>query len=226
MSKRASFWFALSAVAATVVLAVGAVLFTLRLSDSDAQRLGGAGTAVAAVGGLVGLVVLIVYTRETLLLRLTAEQQLENGSRPVVLFELSTKDWKLDEPLALRDCCLRNIGFGPAFNVTVAPIHGIDLDLLIPAISLIEAKGTSIVQNPTVRLKVQDPERSVEGSNRGGNFALARLREAIRDEEFPADPTVTVEFHSVSGKRYRVTETITRLEPHGVRTDFVRMDHL
>jgi hypothetical protein len=222
MSKESSLLFSVATVAAVVFLVAAAVFYIRGLPIGDGEKLGHSATAVAAIVGFVGLVVLVVYTRETFLLRLTAEAQLETSAGPVVLFDLSTKEWKLNETLALNDLTLRNIGLGPAFNVSVARIHGRDLDLLIPGLPLIEAKKVAIVQEAKVLLKTEDQDGGVKGSKRGGRFALARVRDAIEKGELPSDPNVTVEFQSASGKRYRVMQTITRLEPHGVRTDFVR----
>ena len=89
---------------------------------------------------------------------------------------------------------------------------------MIPDVPLIEAKETFVVQEPILR-------STADGSNRGGRFGLALLRDAIEKGEFPSDPNVSVEFQSVSRQRYRVTLRTARLQ-HGVRTDFVRLEQL
>ena len=62
MTKQSSFWFAVAAVALGVLLAVAAVLYGFGLSDTNGQKLVSSATAVAAVVGFVGLLVLVVYT--------------------------------------------------------------------------------------------------------------------------------------------------------------------
>jgi hypothetical protein len=77
MSKQSSLWFAVGTVALGVLLAVAAVVYGLKLSDTDGQKLGSVATAAAALAGFIGLVVLVIYTRETFLLRKVAEEQNE-----------------------------------------------------------------------------------------------------------------------------------------------------
>src|ERR1039458_2021233 len=84
MDKQSSLRLAIGAVAVGVLLPVAAVFYGLGLSDTDVQKVGSAATLGAAIGGLIGLVVLVVYTREALLLRKTAEAQNEGNIKPIV----------------------------------------------------------------------------------------------------------------------------------------------
>jgi hypothetical protein len=100
-------------------LVVAAVVCGPKLSDTDAQKLGSVATAVAAFGGLIGLVVLVVYTRETFLLRKTAQDQVgetqkqtEQSLMPIVVLDTG---WSGDRGVFL----LRNTGKGPALNTSM-----------------------------------------------------------------------------------------------------------
>ena len=90
MTKSQSFWLMIAAIVATVAPSVAIIACGVRSSGTTIERYSSIGTVVAAWVGFVGLVILLVYTREAFLLRKTAEQQNENAVRPILLFELSS----------------------------------------------------------------------------------------------------------------------------------------
>src|ERR1039458_2990750 len=122
MSKQSSLWFAVGTVALGVLLAVAAVVYGLKLSDTDGQKLGSVATAAAAVAGLIGLVVLVIYTRETFLLRKVAEEQTEGNIKPIVRLDFHSTNNKSTDPTLELVFRLENVGIGPALKVSVQPI--------------------------------------------------------------------------------------------------------
>jgi hypothetical protein len=198
MNKRSSFWFAGAAVALGVVLAVAAVVYGLKLPDADGQKLGSVATAVAALAGFIGLVVLVVYTRETFLLRKVAEEQTESNIKPIVRLDFhSTNDKSTDPTLGLV-FGLENVGVGPALKVSVQPIvspaHNIDIRILEE--SLIQSKCS-------VRCRMEQ---------NGSYIPCADLTlcfvELDMQNRFPESLPATIDFQSLSGKRYRTTHEI------------------
>jgi hypothetical protein len=116
MSKQSSFSFAIGTVAVGILLAVAAAVYGFRLSDSDGQKLGGVATAVGAVAGFIGLVVLVVYTREAFLLRKVAEEQNEGNIRPIVRLDFHSTNDKSTDPTLDLVFRLENVGIGPALR--------------------------------------------------------------------------------------------------------------
>lgn len=164
-------------------------------TDSQVQRHGAIGTLMAAVSGVIGIVVLIVYTRETYLLRKTAERQLEAAEKPVLLFGLSSTDFQLGTPMELLEPTIRNIGQGPAFNVVIEPMkgEGVEVQFRLPNVPYIEGKQ----QLPLQLFITQD------GRANGMSGWLSLLADLIRRNKFPTDMTVTVQFDTIAGKTYR-----------------------
>lgn len=91
MGKTRSFVVEIVTIATAVASAAIAWHYGQEMSDpTSLQKFGNSATAVAAVMGFVGVVVLVVYTRETYLLRVTAQEQNENAVKPILLFILSS----------------------------------------------------------------------------------------------------------------------------------------
>ena len=67
------------------------------------------------------LVVLIIYTRETWLLRKQAVRQTSIMQRPVVIIDFIMPPSELNQQKFAFN--IRNIGFGPAFNITIPMIR-------------------------------------------------------------------------------------------------------
>jgi hypothetical protein len=198
MNKQSSFWFAVAAVALGVLLAVAAVFCGFGLSDTNGQKLVSAATAAAAVVGFVGLLVLVVYTRETFLLRKVAEEQNESTIRPIVRLDFRSTNDKSTDPTLELVFRLENVGSGPALKVRVQPIvsSGHDIDITILEESLIESK-------------CYVPCRMVQGGSYipGKDRTLYFVGLDIQNK-FPESLPATIEFQSLSGRRYRTSHEI------------------
>jgi hypothetical protein len=198
MSKQSSLWFAVGTVALGVLLAVAAVVYELTLSDTDGQKLGGVATAVAAVAGFIGLVVLVVYTRETFLLRKVAEEQTEGNIKPIVRLDFHSTNDKSTDPTLDLVFRLENVGIGPALKVSVQPIvssaHNIDIRILEE--SLIESKGS-------VQCRMEQNGSYIPGKDRTQYFVGLDIQ-----NKFPESLPAAIEFQSLSGSRYRTTHEI------------------
>ncbi len=216
MTKHRSLWFAVAVIIAALAIGL-AVFFELRLSERDTvERLGNIGAVEAAIAGFFALLVLVVYTRETFLLRLSAGQQLEGSIRPVVLLEITTEKVGPD-PLAVRSIQLKNVGSGSAFDVRTAPLLATDTRFEIPIIPLIEANTS---QTPEVIAT------GLDGSNRqaGQAFVLSLLEHAICKAKLPPNLSVSIGFRSLSGNSYRVNQKINNFDGQSIRIDFISMD--
>jgi len=167
------------------------------LSDATIERLGSIGTVVAAWVGLVGVIVLFMYTREAFLLRKTAEQQNENAVRPILLFELSSNYADGGSQMQLADPALRNIGSGPALNITIKPIEANGIVVGFTDVPLLEVRG-----KPILTYIVQGGERN------GVSRFTPLLASLVMSGKLPQQMTTSVEFDSVTGKRYRTVHNI------------------
>lgn len=215
MTRRSSYWLSLVIVAIAVVCCGAVVLYVCKQSDiATIQRIASIGAIVAAITGFVALMVLVIYTRETYLLRVTAELQLESSIQPLVLLEILAEERPIGEPPVIQNLQLRNIGAGPAFGAIVAPINGHELSLSVSDVPLIEAGECQIV---TATIVYACNEK------RSGEFALAILGDALFKGKFPSDPSVLVDFRSISQKLYRVTQKITKPDLQTIRTEFISM---
>jgi hypothetical protein len=191
MSRASSCRFAVGAIVIFIAITAVVLVYVHQLSEADVQRLGKIGTAIAAVAGFLGFIVLVVYTRETFLLRLAAEEQNEINTKPVLRFDLSTKEVAVGEEMKLANMDLKNVGAGPAFNVKVMPILGDGVKMEVeeqPELTLIEAKGQ-------VDLKFLI---SQDGIRSGMSGRDTRLMDLIKRGKFPAKMPVTVEYNGLS----------------------------
>jgi hypothetical protein len=198
MNKQSSFWFAVAAVALVVLLAVAAVLCGFGLSDTNGQKLVSAATAAAAVVGFVGLLVLVAYTRETFLLRKVAEEQNESTIRPIVRLDFYSTNDKSTDPTLELVFRLENVGTGPALKVNVQRIvsRAHDIDIKILEESLIQSKDS-------VPCRIQQGGSYIPGKDR--TLYLVGLDIG---NKFPGSLPATIEFQSLSGRRYRTSHEI------------------
>lgn len=215
MNKRSSFWFAVVAATSAVVLALELAVCEQRSSDIELQRFGNIGTSVAAVAGFVGLLVLIVYTRETFLLRKTAEDQNETNIKPVVTLDVSTIEVGLGQPLSFAPLRLKNIGTGPAFNVKAKPIVGNGVEMRIRDVPLLGANESCVIAFTILQA----------GQPCANSLEEPLLREHLERGNFPQQMTVELKCDGLSGRRYRTLHEIT-YAPHAraVRTSFQRIE--
>src|SRR5580704_3065160 len=97
----------------------------LSMSSADLIQIG-----LLIVSFLVGLVILW-YTSETWKLRKEAQKQNDHAIMPIVMLEGAT-----DLPLTEHDAnmpsfkiVLRNLGLGPAFNIEIEPLKGLETEI-------------------------------------------------------------------------------------------------
>lgn len=183
--------------AAALVIVTLVVVWTASRSSTDTQlqRFGAIGTLIAGFVGVIGILVLIVYTRDTYLLRKTAELQLEATEKPVLLFGLSSTDFQLGKPMELMEPTIRNIGPGPAFNIVIEPMKGdgVEVQFRLPNVPYIES-------NQQLSLKIFITQ---EGETNGMSGWLSLLANLISRDQFPNDMIVAVQFDGIAGKTYR-----------------------
>jgi len=186
------------------IVAIGVILtlavWAMSLTDSQLRRFADIGTLITAIGGWIGIIFLIAYTRETYLLRKTAERQLESAEKPILLLDISSIDSQLGEQMNLRQPEIRNIGSGPAFNVLIEPIEYEDLKVQfrLPNVTYIEGKQ---------RLPLT-PFITQGGQASGLSQYLQLLTDLICKNKLPTEMTVAVWFDSITGKMYRALNRI------------------
>ena len=186
------------------IVAIGVILtlavWAMSLTDSQLRRFADIGTLITAIGGWIGIIFLIAYTRETYLLRKTAERQLESAEKPILLLDISSIDSQLGEQMNLRQPTIRNIGSGPAFNVLIEPIEYEDLKVQfrLPNVTYIEGKR---------RLPLT-PFITQGGQASGLSQSLQLLTDLICKNKLPTEMTVAVWFDSITGKMYRALNRI------------------
>jgi hypothetical protein len=192
------------AVILTVIITFVVCAATGNTTNDQVQRLATIGTLVAAICGWIGIIVLVVYTKETFLLRKTAERQLEASEKPVLLFGLSPTDFQSGMPVESLKPTIRNIGSGPAFNVVIEPLRGdgVEVKFRFPNVPDIEGK-----QQLPLKLFITQGDQTT-----GMSGWLSLLAYLIQRDKFPKDMIVAVEFDSISGKRYR-SQNRVRYDP-------------
>ncbi len=183
----------------TIVLAlcIGAGCYVQSLTDCAAiQRFSAIATAAAAIGGIAASLALVIYTIETQLLRKASEEQLEvskeqlEGSMmPVVLLEIVSENRDGDQPPSVKKQQFRNIGTGPAFDVTVEPVAGrSEWVLSIEGVHVIESNGTV----PAVCSVRQDVLHGHAGD----------VAERFANDNFPHGTQMIVKCRGLSGRGY------------------------
>ena len=203
--------------ASFLILLLATCLASSGRSDPEIQRTANQVTAIASV---LGLLVLVVYTTETYLLRKTAEAQVETQTMPVVLFDLASESPEVGQPMRLNQPRLRNIGKGPAFEISVRKIFGANetsLEFQDMPMSLIEAQRDIC---PSFLI-------AESGQYGGMSTQLSLLRDLFEQGKLPACFRVEVDFKSLSGTRYQTRhQVIYDSQSKQVRTTFLKISEV
>ena len=168
----------------------------------------------------ITLVVLIKYTRETVRLRRSAQDQTtvtasllkeaqrqnEQSLLPIIALSLQWKpvdvghmapdDW-VEPPPRRRFLLLRNIGNGAAFNVAIRPVSG---DTLLVSFHHSDhlAAGEESIATPILARK----DQPLSGSG------LGDLEQAARSREIELPHRILVSYKNVSGAQYSTTQDL------------------
>ena len=100
--------------------------------------------------------------------------------------------------MKLADPALRNIGCGPAFNITIKPIEAKGIVVGFTDVPLLDVSRKSIL---TLDI-VQGGERT------GVSRFTPLLASLVVSGKLPQKMTASVEFDSITGKRYRTVHNI------------------
>jgi hypothetical protein len=204
--------------AATIgaVLTSVAFMIGLRLSNTDLQKIGSICTVVTALVGIVGVGVLVIYTRETFILRKAAEEQNETDLMPVLRLDLHSTNDKSTDPLDIV-FQIENIGYGPAVRASVQPIvspsHKIDIRIL---------EDSLIQERTAVRCRMEQNGSYIPGKDRTLYFLKLDVQ-----NKFPESLFSAIEFQSLSGRRYRTHhEILWDKNENMLRTEFRGMEKI
>jgi len=192
------------AVVTAVLLIWAAWYYTDSAFKDNLVRFDALSTAATAVGSFLAFIVLVIYTRETYLLRKRSEEQvaaaqlqMENQQRPVVVFELSNAEVALGTPLQLSPPSLRNVGPGPAFNISIGTVKANGHALEFDGVPALLSGATSAV---TFYL-------SANGQRSGLSRCLSNLAHEVTSGTFPSPFRVIVKFDGLSG-HYETTHDV------------------
>lgn len=165
----------------------------LTAAQGDLDRFTALSTATAAIGSFFAFVVLALYTRETYLLRRATERQLEAASRPLLILVLCSTPRQLSSPMILEDLLIRNIGTGPAFNISIDKLigDGVAVEFQLPNTAYIEEKE-SVGITPLI----------FQNSQLNGISELVSLLASLFERNKFCDQIVTIQFESIHGKAY------------------------
>jgi hypothetical protein len=193
-------YFAIASVSAIFLIP----LIVWSLPDRQLQHLARIAGFAAAFADVFGIIVLIVYARETYLLRKTAEKQLATAEKPMIVFGLTSADYQLGTPMKLLEPTIRNIGSGPAFNVVIEPMKGsgVEVQFRLPNVPYIDTKQTLPLR----------PFITQDGQANGLSGWLSLLEDLISTGRVPADSIIGVKFDSSSGMKYQSRNRI-RYDP-------------
>lgn len=191
---------------------------TAGLPNSEIQRHSQLATTAAALGGVIGVLVLVFYTKETYLLRKVAELQTENTVRPLILFNIVSMNVPLGTPMQLEPLAVVNVGAGPAFNVAINPLSGRDVQVAFATVRLVPAQEKQALDFTIMQ----------GGTKNGMAKQLALLDDLFRrPDTFPDSMNAVVEFDSITGKRYRTFHEINRNVPtNTVVTSYMRIEEI
>jgi len=197
----------------TLTVGIGIWVCGQKIDNTTAQQWEGIAAAETALASCVGLLTLVIYTRETFLLRKVAEAQNEALVMPVVIPRFSLKD---SQPHDTSQLDAKNIGQGPAFNVCILPISWNGLKVVFEEIAMIESGA----QSPAPFLISQESEY--------GGYARqpVLLAQLIKRPEFPPQTVVVIECRSLSGERYRTIHQIHYATNEPLRIEFVTIQQL
>jgi len=168
----------------------------------------------------ITLFFLIRYTLETIRLRRSAQEQTtvtasllkeaqrqnEQSLLPIVALGLQMKpvdeghlvpiEWA-EPQRRCRVLLLRNVGNGPAFNVAIRPVAG-----NTSVISFCHSDHLAVGEEEIVAplLTREDPPFSTSG--------LEEIEKGVRSGELALPHKILISYKSVSGSRYRTTQTL------------------
>jgi len=215
MLKKFSSYVVFLTAGIVAVASVTIWIYASNLRDAHVLRISSIGNLITMVVGFIGLIVLVVYTKETYLLRRAAEEQTENGIKPVIRLTISSREVGLAENMAIETMALTNVGMGPAFNVAVSPISGIDVKLQFDVMPIIESRET-------VRLAFHILQ---SGEYNGMSRQVTLLEHLMQKGNFPEEMKVTAEFESVSGQWYRALHQVRNpIGKKQLQTLFIRQE--
>lgn len=212
MNKRSLLGLAVFTVA---ISGLAIVLYRCRyFANDDVQRFYNVGTMAV---GVIGLAVLVLYTLETWKLRLTAEQQSEASIKPLIRLDFSGNNYKSLNQFSGYVFQLLNVGVAPALNVAVQRIVSGELIIDVEKESLIEPKQSVYCRYGT--------NENSGGTLPGEERRLDWLEFYVSN--FPDSLPVTVEYESLSGKRYRTRhDIVTDHRDQTVRTVFRSIEEI
>ena len=167
------------------------------------------------------LVVVAYYTWETRKLRTASERQVANGILPIVFLNFLIEK-QLDPSFsALREVSLENVGYGPAFDVRIAPIQFGDVAFKASPGDAERKASVKLLFDPTPILKTG--ERQVIKSTviqDGGKTGMAR-QEALLLYRVDSGVTqhgslaVVISYRDANGNDHKAESTIKRVEGNG-----------
>jgi hypothetical protein len=147
--------------------------------------------AVAAVGVLT-LLVLICYTIDTQRLRKAAERQNQISVMPIVVLRLSSGERRLGEPLSLSLQSLRNVGNGPAFNISITTIKNSPFEVRFNPVPILEARDTQALDYTIWQ----------DAATTGFSKMTVWLESVIEAGQLGSEMVVSVSYSDASGKQY------------------------
>jgi hypothetical protein len=149
------------------------------------------------VNFLVGIVIL-VYTRETWILRKEAQRQNDRAVVPIVTLE-SASDLPLREGgtnMASVKTVIRNLGLGPAFNIEIDALERPSTRIrFMPTPSL--AAGS----REPVEMDIQEDGKQVNSP------AYGHIQRMFHRNQLVTQACATLHYQDANGKRYRTTLT-------------------
>ncbi len=106
--------------------------------------------------------------------------------------ETVIRERRLGEPLSLKCQSLRNVGFGPAFNIDVSPIQKAPFEVRFERVGLLEPKDSEDLQYTVL----QDAVKS------GFSKMSVWLESVISTGQLGSEMAVSVSYSDTSGNRY------------------------
>lgn len=214
MSTKSSLAISCAIVVAALV-AVGCLAWWAQVHGGPTlEKWSGIGSAASAVVGIFTLIVIVVYTRETFLLRIAADEQAEAQLRPVVLVEIAAPPSPRSCPIAIRTTKIQNAGVGMAFNVRVEALRCRDAEVEFTPPANLPAGETAPLEFEILR-----------GGERNGCSTLPNLFGHLFEAAvLPPEISCAVTYESLSGRRYRTTQRIVFSDDRSVVTRFCKLE--
>ena len=164
-------------------------------------------SVVTAFAAVITMATLIWYTVQTFLLRKAAQRQNEIAVMPVLVLEFESEERALAGLMKLEDLQLRNIGNGPAFNIQMETIAGVDSEVRFDVVHVldkaaVEKLGFIIWQG---------------GKTSGFSREMVLLASIITSGQLGAETNVAATFSDSAGIQYRSNHVI-RYDPAAKKT--------